>query len=144
MNTWVALFILFFSLDFVYAADISGTYKGSGRYSDIVITPRGSDFYVETCGAYANLCIPVTAVIRSINGTNFDSVEATLHPSWSADGKPDCAYSMSLHISYSNNQIFLSEFSPISLPATWRPNQCPPQSVLEYGNYVEPVPYTKM
>jgi hypothetical protein len=122
------------------SSDISGVYKGNGHYGDITITPRGGDYLVKTCGRYTPPgCLPIEAVVHSAGGDEFASVKAAIHISYNS---LDCAYSMSLHLSYKDNQLWLSDHSPSGFPYSWS-GGCPAQSYISYSDYIEPKAYSR-
>lgn len=120
------------------AEDISGTYKGKGHYTDVVITSRGGEYLVTTRVAYSNMTIPADAIIRASGEGSYDSIKGSIYAGY---GSYDCKYPFSMHLSYKDGKIWLSERGPSCLPGSY--SGCPPQSSLRYGDYVEKEVYTR-
>lgn len=121
----------------VSAADLTGTYKGTGHFGTIRISSRGPNFLLTTCGSYGGQCLPITAELQQIAPGQFTSTIASLTAYY---GDLRCDYPVRLEITQSDTKIYLSEFGPSYFPPS---HGCPGQSQLGYSSYVEPEPYSR-
>lgn len=140
------LFVLFALLVGVsaQASDLAGTYEGRGHYGTIVISKRGADYLLTTCKTFTK-CYAASAVLVDQGDGRYASRLGSMQVAYAWDGRPNftCEYNFRIEVTLDQSQIYLSDYGPGQVYDRWPRYACPPASAMQYGSYIEAVPYVR-